>query len=209
MIYNTGYYGTNFYGKTAESVTEEDLKKFYVDLMKLVPNNEWEKSFIHQYIYKKLGFLLGRLGYDIEDIIKQSYIDTATESGLSKMEEEFGIKRNLNSSYEDRREVIKAKKRGQGTCTNALIRNVAEAFSGGQCKVLENTAPYTFTIQFIGVKGIPKNMKSLISTIDEIKPAHLVYDFKYTYTSWEYLDAKKLTFDDTENMTWEELEIYE
>ena len=52
-------------------------------------------------------------------------------------------------------------------------------------------------------------MKGLISAIDEIKPAHLVYDFKYTYTSWDYLESKNLTYNDTDKITWDELEIYD
>ena len=124
-------------------------------------------------------------------------------------EEEYGIKTNLNISLEERREIIMAKKRGQGTCTREMIKNVCEAFSGGEVNVIENSGPYKFTIQFVGVKGIPKNMPGLINTINEIKPAHLIYDFKYTYTSWNVLDNKKLSWNNASALTWEELEIYE
>lgn len=207
MIYNTGYYGTNGYGKTVENVTEEYLKKFYVDLSKYVPRFIYNGDIFNR-IYKSQEYQLSRLAAQTQDLLNQCFVDTATW-GLTLWEEEYGIKTNLNSSYEERREVIKAKRRGQGTCTKALIKNVAEAFSGGECNVLENTSPYTFTIQFVGIKGIPKNMKGLISAIDEIKPAHLIYDFKYTYTSWDYLDGKNLTYNDTENVQWDDLEIYE
>lgn len=207
MIYNTGYYAANTYGKTIENVTEEDLEKFYVDLSKYVPRFIYNGDIFNR-IYKAQEYQLSCLAAYTQDLLNQGFIDTATW-GLTAWEEEFGIKTNLNSSYEERREVIKAKKRGQGTCTKALIKNVAEAFSGGECNIIENTAPYTFTIQFVGVKGIPKNMKGLISAIDEIKPAHLVYDFKYTYTSWNHIDSQNLLYNDTDKITWDELEIYE
>lgn len=205
------YYGQSQYGlsKYAENTpTKEDLEKYFVDLTKYVPPFIYENNEIMQAIYKSQGEELGSLLYSLEDLTNQFFIDTATW-GLTYWEEEYGISINLNYSYEERREVIKAKKRGQGTCTKALIKNVAEAFSGGEVNVIENTAPYMFTIQFIGVKGIPKNMANLINAIDDIKPAHLGYTFKYTYTSWDYLDSKNLSYDNADNIKWDDLEIFD
>lgn len=129
--------------------------------------------------------------------------------GLIYWEERYGIETNLDLSYEQRREIVKAKKKGQGTTTKQMIKNVAEAFSGGEVDVIENTAPYTFTIQFIGVKGIPRNMQAFINMLEDIKPAHLGYVFKYTYTSWDYLDNKSLSYNNAESIKWDDLEIYD
>lgn len=188
--------------------TTEDLKKYFVDLTKYVPSFIYENIEDMKSIYKSQGEELGRLLYYLEDLKNQLFIDTATW-GLTLWEKEFGIETNLNYSYEQRREVLKAKKRGQGTCTVELIKNVAESFSGGEVNVIENTDLWTFTIQFVGVKGIPKNMQGLINAIDDIKPAHLIYDFKYTYTSWNYLDSKNLDYNTLDNIMWDNLEIYD
>lgn len=205
------YYGQSKYGvsKYAANIPTQDeiLKNYPVDLSKYVPQDIYNGNVFNK-IYKSQEYQLGVLYWQIDDLLKQCFIDTATW-GLVYWEEEYGITTNLNYSYEERREVVKAKKRGQGTCTKSLIKNVAEAFSGGECNVIENTAPYTFTIQFVGIKGIPKNMQGLINVIDEIKPAHLIYDFKYTYTSWDYLDSKNLTCNDAEKITWDDIEIYD
>jgi len=205
------YYGQSKYGvsKYAENtLTKDDLGKYLVDLTKYVPPFIWKNSKVMQSIYKSQGEELDRLYYCLEDLKNQLFIDTATW-GLALWEEEYGIETNLNYSYEQRREILNAKKRGQGTCTVALIKNVAESFSGGEVNIIENTAPFTFTIQFVGVKGIPKNMQGLINAIDEIKPAHLVYNFKYTYTSWDYFDDKNLSYNNAEKITWEDLEIFD
>jgi hypothetical protein len=205
------YYGQSKYGinKYSENIPTQDeiLKNYPVDLSKYVPQDIYNGNVFNK-IYKSQEYQLGVLYWQIDDLLKQFFIDTATW-GLVYWEEEYGIVTNLNYSYEERREVVKAKKRGQGICSKLLIKNVAEAFSGGECNVIENTAPYTFTIQFVGIKGIPKNMQGLINAVDEIKPAHLVYNFKYTYTSWDYLDGKNLTYNDTKNIQWNDLEIYE
>ena len=182
--------------------------KSFVDLTKYVPAVVWKKSKIIQSVYKNQGTELRLLYYYLADLKDQLFIDHATW-GLDSWEEEYGIVPNSDSTYEERRENIKARKRGQGTCTKALIKNVAEAFSGGECDVIENTAPYTFTIKFIGVKGIPKNMQGLIEVLNTIKPAHMLYEFKYTYSSWNYLESKNLSYNNVEAMTWDEIQIYE
>lgn len=206
MSYGIAKYGSSFYGENS-ILDSELLKKYHFDLSKYVPLFIYNGDIFNR-IYKAQEYQLAYLTMQTEDLLNQGFVDTATWS-LSEWEEEYGITTNLNSSYEERREVIKAKKRGQGTCTKSLIRNVAEAFSGGECRVIENTAPYTFTIQFVGIKGIPKNMSGLKGAIDDIKPAHLVYYFKYTYTSWKYLDSRNLSWKNAEAITWGELEIYE
>lgn len=204
-------YGSNQYGlvKYAENtITPEDIEKYKIDLTKYVPMFIWENNDIMQAIYKSQGDELGSLLYCLEDLQKQFYIDTATW-GLDLWEEEYGITTNLNYSYEQRREVVKAKKRGQGTTTKQMIKNVAEAFSGGEVDVIENTGPYIFTIQFVGVKGIPRNMQAFINMLEDIKPAHLAYEFKYTYTVWNFLREKKLTWNNSKAKTWDQLKVYE
>lgn len=216
-MYGNEKYGVNEYGYNIEEIinntpedilTKEDILKIYpVDLSKYVPPFKYNEKTLNK-VYKMQEYKLGVLCWQIDDLLKQCFIDTATW-GLSLWEEEFGIPTNLNHSYEERREVLKVKKRGQGVCTKALIKSIAEVFSGGECNVIENTSPYTFTIQFVGVKGIPKNMQGLKDAVDNIKPAHMLYDFKYTYTSWNYLDSKNLSWKDAEALTWNDLEIYE
>ena len=52
-------------------------------------------------------------------------------------------------------------------------------------------------------------MQGLINAIDEIKPAHLIYEFKYTYTSWNYLDSKNLPYNNADKITWNDIEIFD
>ncbi|NRT90951.1 YmfQ family protein [Clostridium beijerinckii] len=203
-------YGSNQYGvvKYAENIpTPEDISKYKINLTKYVPTFVSEIPEMKA-SYDVQGTELGSFLYYADDIKKQLHIDTAIW-GLIFWEERYGIETNLALSYEQRREIVKAKKKGQGTTTKQMIKNVAETFSGGEVDVIENTAPYTFTIQFMGVKGIPRNMQAFINMLEDIKPAHLGYVFKYTYTNWDYLDSKKLSWNNAENNTWNQLEIYD
>lgn len=203
-------YGTSEYGllKYAENIPgAEEIKKYFVDLTRYVP---LFISDIHEMkaVYEVEATELGSILYYLNDCLKQFFIDTATW-GLTYWEDEYGIDTNLNASYEERREVLKAKKRGQGTTTKAMLKKTAEAFSGGEVNVIENNAEHSFVIQFVGIKGIPKNLQAFKNMLEDIKPAHLTYSFKYTYTVWNVLKQKNLNWNNCKIKTWDELKVYE
>lgn len=148
-------------------------------LIDLLPENykksqeviELQKGFDHKTEELKLAK---------EDLFNQFFVNTATW-GLTAWEKALGVDTDLSKSYTYRRERIKAKLRGSGTTTKAMIKQVAEAFSNGEVEIIEDPANYHFTIKFVGTLGIPANMKDLTLTIEEIKPVHLSYDFYYIY----------------------------
>ena len=144
----------------------------------------------------------------VEDLNNNLYVKTATW-GLDLFEEELGLTTDKSISYEERRERILAKKRGNGTTTKAMIKNTAEAFSGGEVEVIENFNDYSFIVKFIGTKGIPKNLTLFRKMIEEIKPAHLNYELAFTYTVWSMVMATDNTWTDFNNKTWVELMTYE
>ena len=136
----------------------------------------------------------------------QCFIATATW-GLLRWEEVFGIATNMSLSYEQRREIIMAKIRGQGTTTAEMIKGVAEAFSGGEVEVIEDNPNYHFIVRFVGIYGIPRNMQAFITMLEEIKPAHLWYTFDYKYIKWN--DLKPRTWNDLRPYTWNGLRVNE
>lgn len=202
--YGSSQYGLNTYG-TATELSKEELEKYFVDLYKYVPDFIQEIPETNA-IYKVEGLELGTLAYQMEDVKNQFRIDTATW-GLSLWEEKYGITTNLSLSYEERREIVKARKRGRGTTTIKMIQNVAESFSGGTVQIIPHNEEYYFVVKFIGVKGIPKNMDAFIETLEIIKPAHLGYVFEYTYLTWDQFDAYNFTADQLDTITWDELEV--
>ena len=81
-------------------------------------------------IYRTQGYEVGQLQHNLEDLIDQCYIVTATW-GLSRWEQMLGVATNMSLTYEQRREILMAKLRGQGTTTRKMIEDTAAAFSGG------------------------------------------------------------------------------
>lgn len=196
-------YGQGNYGKILYSdynPTEADVRANSPNLMKYLPqyyhNSKVTQSVIHTHEYE-----LGKLNVDIKDITNQLSVDTATW-GLVYYERVFNIPTNLDDTYENRREVINARIRGQGTATKAMIKLTAEAFSGGEVDVIEHNNKCYITIKFIGHLGIPRNMGLFLETIEDIIPAHMGFEIEYSYTTWDMIHAKNLNWSDTVNTTW-------
>lgn len=184
-MYGQERYGRGKYGGLGDTAGEQ--KDYYKDLTKLVPEFVAEKTEMRE-LYVIQGYEVGYLLHIMEDVVNQCFVMTATW-GLDRWERLFGIATNMSLSLEHRREIIMAKLRGQGTTTVRMIQEAAAAFSGGEVDVIEDNPGSRFTVRFIGIKGIPRNMQGFISMLEEIKPAHLAYDFEYRYTIWDEMVA--------------------
>ncbi len=119
-----------------------------------------------------------KLWSDKEDFFCQLNVETATW-GLQAWEEMLGILTH-SGEYEARRERVLSKLRRIGTTTPDKIKCISESFVEEGVVVTEYPNEFRFTIAFNG-KGIPKRIADLTTVIDEIKPAHLVYQFIYLF----------------------------
>lgn len=202
-------YGLNKYGTISYSIDSSDdtiEKNDIIDLSKYVPKLIFDISEFKN-IYISQGLELSILNKHIKDLQNQLFVNKATW-GLDFFERDYGIKTDISKTYEERREVILAKKRGTGTVTKEMIKNTAKAFTNVDVDVIENK-DYSFTVKFIGEKGIPRNLQDFKDMLEEIKPAHLAYNLEFTYTVWDFLKEKNLTWAGASNKTWDELKIYD
>jgi hypothetical protein len=166
----------------------------------------YENCRIMKSIQDAIANELGGVRFALDDILNQFFVQKATW-GLEFWERELGLPTDPTKPFAWRREMIMAKLRGIGTITKQMLINAAAAFSGGEVDVIEYPSEYGFEIRFIGVKGIPPNMAGFIEMLEQIKPAHLTYGFKYTYTVWDNLH--NLTWNQAVTKTWNELKVYE
>ena len=181
------------------------MAEYYIDIARYAPPFFRDIREMAQ-IYRTEGYELGLLQYYLDDLVRQAFVSTATW-GLVYWEEQYGIATNLSLANEDRREIIYARMRGQGTTTIAMIKQTAEAFSGGDVDVIEDNPHHFFVVRFVGIKGIPRNMQSFVSMLEDIKPAHLAYRFEYRYTVWDNLQSD--TWAGLGKLTWNEARIKE
>ena len=142
-----------------------------------------------------------------KELINQFFVDTATWA-LDDWEHMLCMNTDYKLSYETRRSNIKAEMRRREVTTVEAIKKVSEAYSNGECAVIEDYAHYTFTIKFIGTRGIPDALPELDKVICKMKPAHLRHKYEYSYLIWDEFDAYNKTWDewDALNLTWDELE---
>lgn len=201
-------YGKNSYGLEQYGVDmdpEGQGTEYFIDLAHYAPAFLVEIRELAE-AYDTEGYEMGQIQHEIKDMLRQCFIQTATW-GLVRWEKAYGITPNLSLTFEQRREIVMARIRGQGTTTKMMIENTAAAFSGGEVQVVEDNPHSHFVVRFIGIKGIPRNMQGFITMLEDIKPAHLSYSFEYTYTVWN--NIKAMNWNELGIKAWDEVKVME
>ncbi len=203
MAYGEALYGVLMFGATAgeEGPGEQRLP----DLLAYLPEY-WHGIREMRLLQGELAAEVGETQLACEDLLRQYFVGTATW-GLAWWEREFALATDPSMSVDWRREIVRAKIRGTGTATRQMIISAAATFSGGDVNVIEHPAEGRFEVIFIGVKGIPANIAGFIRMLDEIKPAHLSYTLRYTYTVWDNLTS--ITWGEAGSKTWGDLKVFE
>lgn len=150
-----------------------------MELLSLLPDCYRDNKTMEE-LQSILSADINKITNGLNKTIDQCFVNTAT-SLLSRYEKIYGIQVDVSKSAEFRRERIRAKIRGVGTVTKQMIEAVARSYSNGEVEVIEDPANYSFKVKFVGTKGLPPNMADLTLTIEEIKPAHLAFEFEYVY----------------------------
>lgn len=123
-----------------------------------------------------------------DGLMAQLEVETATW-GLKYWETALGLNVGESKDADYRRSRIRAKLRGAGVTTVAMVKNVAESFSDGAVDVTEHPDQYQIDIKFVGTLGIPPNMDDLTQSLRESLPAHLKWDYLFVYNTNAVLSA--------------------
>ena len=115
-----------------------------------------------------------------EDFLQQLNPLTATWM-LDQWESYYGLPVDITKPYDFRHSRLLSHMRGKGTVTKEKIKNVAESFYNGIVEVIEQNDKYAFKIKFTSTYGVPPNIDDLSDALDEIKPAHMVYEYIYSH----------------------------
>lgn len=150
------------------------------ELMKYLPDF-YQSSVVMQTIMQAIGSELDSVTYTLSDILQQFFVETATW-GLDMWEEMLGIPLQYSKPFEQRRSLIISKIKGIGTVNISLLVNVVNSYVNGKVVIIDNPESYSFTVKFCDIRGIPPNFDDVKAVIEEIKPAHLVVNYQFTYT---------------------------
>ncbi len=203
MTYGKNQYGLLHYARDGDQSGGGD--DYFVNMTQYVPLFISEIKELKA-VYAAEGYEIGSASHTLADLLAQCFVQTATW-GLLRWEEVYGITTNLSLPYEQRREVILAKMRGQGTTTVEMIKNVASAFTGIEVEVIEDNPHYMFIIRFVGQYGVPRNLQAFREILEEIKPAHLGYELEYRFVIWDEL--RPYTWDELRAYTWDGIRVNE
>ncbi len=140
----------------------------------------YERSRIMRVDMDRKGTEMDALYDALDETFQQFFVRTATW-GINLWEQELGIVPDATKPLEQRRAVAESKLRGGGKFSGAQVKNVAEAYDGGRVQVSFQPERWNFTIQFVDTHGIPPNLNDLKQAIEELKPAHLSVEYKFSY----------------------------
>lgn len=96
---------------------------------------------------------------------------------LPRHERIFGLSTNTAEGLEVRRARVLARLNARGVTTAQAIRELVQIITGREGEVTEHFADYAFSVTVrLLFPDATKDLGELIRQIDEIKPAHLVFD---------------------------------
>lgn len=146
------------------------------------------------------GFESERLVLEKEaiDFYNNLFVDTASWS-LEFWEKFLGVK-SISDDINERRNVIKNKLKFRGITNFNSIKELCSQYGYGEIEIDEKFDEGKFIIRFISKEGEPNNIKDLIAQINSIIPAHVGYDFNFTYMYWS--EIKNQTWKEAKNYTW-------
>lgn len=136
---------------------------------------------------------VAKLNADIDDILAQFFIETATW-GLAMWERIFGITTDTSKTYAQRREILLGKLRGVGKVDAELIKNVASAYANGEVAVENEAAEYTIVITFVSTLGVPEQIDALMAAVRDITPAHMAINYVFRFYTYAELKATGMTY---------------
>lgn len=151
---------------------------------------------------KMMSQIFSKIDEQTEQMFDEIFIESANNE-LNRWELLVGLSTQNGQPISNRQSRVLGKYRGSGTTTPNLIKSVAESYSNGEVQVIEFPKEYRFVVKFIGARGVPPNIEDLQKVLHEIKQAHLVMEFAYSYTMWQELQAT--TWGNVKGFTWNDV----
>ena len=138
---------------------------------------------------------------EIIEFCDNLFIDTSSW-GLDYFEKFLEVD-SVSKDIDTRKNVIKNKSKFRGITNKDVIINLCSQYGFGEVEISEDFKNGKFIIRFISKEGEPENLRDLINQLDLIVPAHVEYDFHFTYVLWGEINNK--TWEEVHEMTWDSI----
>ena len=167
------------------------------DIIKLINAVYRNDDFINDFT-EALRIVFQRL-IDFCDAVKDNhFFNKLDENGLIWWEVRLKIVPSATQTLDDRRATVQAKYLSNGHNEIKLIQKICDSWKNGEIEA--DFVNGKIQIQFVGSFGIPNDLDTLKSNIEEIKPAHLSYLILFKYLLIENIHEVK-TIEDMEKYT--------
>ena len=132
------------------------------------------ESYVFLWLFQAIGMILDEGESFPEEFANQVTPVTATWS-LEFWEKEYGITPDPDWTIEQRRIYIIDRITSRKPINPKRIKDLVSEFYGFDSEIIENSAKNTFTVL---IRGYVTNIDKIKAAINEIKPAHLLCDYK-------------------------------
>lgn len=180
---------------------KERMLNYYPDVIKAILE--------FQAIADSDGIELNTLREKYNDVLNDAYLTTMGEARIIEWEHILKITPLADSSFDDRRDTVVARIRGQGKLNTALISDIVNAFTGGVANSwIEDSVLY------VEITPPPTNKQYRFENVEqEIKhkvPAHLDFKVSRNYFEWGEIKQSYNTWQDVCDYfnDWNDVLIY-
>lgn len=145
-------------------------------------------------IFAAAGMTLDTVANLILDLYNSNWFDLLSEQWTLLYEKKMGITPSAEQTMADRRSTIQAKWKSGGKADLELIQAVCDSWMNGEVSAAFTDG--TIQLTFNSIFGVPSDLQTLLSAVDDVKPAHLAvaYVLKYLLIS----DVQAMTLSEME-----------
>jgi len=129
------------------------------------------ESYVGLWLLEVIGLALDQVTGYAESLREQALPQTATWT-LPYWEDEYNVTPDENWTTAQRQANVLAKVKYVPPVNPEKLAEFASAVIGAPCKVMENIAKNTFSVEF---QGYVPTLERLKSVIEQAKPAHLIW----------------------------------
>lgn len=150
-------------------------------------------------VYSVIQMLIDKFAGELADEDMRLFITTTDSFPLH--EKDVGLTA-IDTDDETKRARVISRLQGNNLLTKAELKQLVEIYDKTSCTVIEDFAHYTVKVIFSGHKGEPYNLDQIKAAIEEVKPAHLSFEYEFLSNTWGECRSKLGTWGNCAAYTW-------
>ena len=166
----------------------------------------YRKSKVVNELYKAISALLDKISADIDTEGLRLFITTTDE--FEKHEKDVGLS-PIVADNETKRARVLARIQGNNALTVSELQELISLYDKTGSTITEDFPSYTVTVLFSGRTGVPYNLEQIKAAIEEVKPAHIAFQYAFRENTWADARTKLGTWGNASAFTWNGIKAYD